>query len=146
MKTRVNYPDSSTSYKKSGSDSKVLIGLLAGVATGAILGVLFAPEKGEETRRKLAEGSQDLSNNLKGKLSDLKENVADKYQTVKQSATDLIEQGKTKASNVANALKSEAAGATSNPPTTGNTGAATFGTSGFGAGITAATTDGPDTF
>ena len=36
------------------SGSKVLLGVLAGAATGAILGVLFAPERGEETRRKIS--------------------------------------------------------------------------------------------
>ncbi|MEJ7683756.1 MAG: YtxH domain-containing protein [Segetibacter sp.] len=42
------------------SGSKVLLGVLAGAATGAILGVLFAPDKGMETRRKISDSSRDI--------------------------------------------------------------------------------------
>ena len=89
------------------SGSKVLLGVMAGVAAGAILGVLFAPDKGEETRKKLTEGSKDVADNLKEKFSDFVDSVADKYESVKVGATDLLEQGKSKASSVAQALKKE---------------------------------------
>ena len=96
------------------SGSKVLLGVLAGAATGAILGVLFAPDRGEETRRRISEGSRDLTTNLKDKFGEFVDGLAEKYETVKESANDLYEQGKAKASNVANALKSDAAGNSSN--------------------------------
>lgn len=34
--------------------SNVVLGVLGGLAAGAILGVLFAPDKGENTRKKIA--------------------------------------------------------------------------------------------
>ncbi len=90
------------------SGSKVLLGVLAGAATGAILGILFAPDKGEETRKKLSDGSKDVADNLKKKFGEFVDSVADKYDTVKSTATDLYVQGKSKVSTVASALKTEA--------------------------------------
>jgi gas vesicle protein len=138
IKTFTMKSGSKYSGSKKSSGSNVLLGVLAGAATGAILGVLFAPDKGEETRRKISEGGRDLSDNLKGKVSDLKANVADKYQTVKQSASDLIEQGKAKASDLASNLKSEAGSVASRASDATKT---TAGTSGFGAGAAAAASD-----
>lgn len=44
---------------------KVVTALLAGLAAGAVLGVLFAPEKGSETRDKLNESLADLGDAIK---------------------------------------------------------------------------------
>lgn len=46
-------------------NSKVVIALLAGLAAGAALGILFAPEKGSETRDKLTESLKDLGDSIR---------------------------------------------------------------------------------
>lgn len=63
-------------------NSKVLIGLLAGLAAGAALGLLFAPEPGTETRSRLGQSIKEFGDTLQehaadqlGNLGELKEKV-----------------------------------------------------------------------
>lgn len=57
-------------------NSKVLIGLLAGLAAGAALGLLFAPEKGTDTRDRLSQSLKDLGDSIKDKAADEINNLA----------------------------------------------------------------------
>ena len=71
--------------------SKLVISLLAGVAGGALLGILFAPDKGFETRRKLGEKADDLAGNVKENLQDFIESFADNFKKTKKEAADFSE-------------------------------------------------------
>ena len=46
-------------------NSKVVVALLAGIAAGAALGILFAPEKGTETRDKLTDSLKKLGDSIR---------------------------------------------------------------------------------
>ena len=46
------------------SSSKVIISFLVGAAIGGALGVLLAPDKGAETRRKIVEKGSDLGDSI----------------------------------------------------------------------------------
>lgn len=48
----------------------------AAAAVGALLGVLFAPDKGTETRRKISKQGKDVADDLKNSFSKEKEKIA----------------------------------------------------------------------
>jgi gas vesicle protein len=47
---------------------RVLLGVVAGIAAGATVGLLFAPEKGTEMRRIIREKGEELKNNVTNKF------------------------------------------------------------------------------
>lgn len=57
------------------NSSKVLLALLGGVALGALVGVLLAPDKGSETRKKIKEKAKDLSDKAKDKFRERMKNA-----------------------------------------------------------------------
>jgi gas vesicle protein len=61
-----------------------LVAVLAGAAIGAAVGVLFAPEEGIATRRKIKEGVGSKADEIKDKLAELTEAVKGKFGGAKQ--------------------------------------------------------------
>jgi gas vesicle protein len=54
--------------EKSNDTGKIIGAVLLGAAIGAALGVLFAPEKGTATRKKMMDGLKDLADEFKETL------------------------------------------------------------------------------
>jgi gas vesicle protein len=70
--------------------TKILLGILAGVAGGAILGILFAPEKGSRTRRNITNKGSDYANDVKDSFEDLIDSMTKKYQGVLHETERMI--------------------------------------------------------
>jgi gas vesicle protein len=91
------------------ANTKTLLGFLAGAAVGALAGILLAPDKGSETRKKISKKTGDLGDSLKGSFSDFVDGIKDSYTNLKSEAEDVEEKGKIRM----NAMKHDAKNALS---------------------------------
>jgi gas vesicle protein len=89
------------------STGKVLIGVLAGVAAGALIGVLFAPDKGTVTRKKISKTGVDTIDDLKDKFDELLNSLSEKFEAAKEEASNLCEKGRNKAEEIKKDIKAE---------------------------------------
>ncbi len=62
---------------------KVILGALAGLAAGAVLGILLAPDKGSETRRKIVEKGNNCADDVKDKIEDIIDGLHKQVDVVK---------------------------------------------------------------
>lgn len=79
------------------SSGKVLLGVLAGIAVGATLGILFAPDKGSATRKKISEKGGGYAEELGEKFNEFIDGITKKFETVKEEAIRMVKTGKAKA-------------------------------------------------
>ena len=85
------------------STGKVLLGVVAGLAAGALLGVLFAPARGAVTRRSILRKGERQVDDLKHSFNEFIDSITDKFDKVKEEVVDFAEE----AMNGAEAVEKE---------------------------------------
>ena len=73
------------------STGKVVLGVIAGAATGALLGILYAPARGSVTRRSICRKGERGVDGLKDKFNEFVDTITERFEKVKEDVTDLIE-------------------------------------------------------
>ncbi|MBP6236352.1 MAG: YtxH domain-containing protein [Saprospiraceae bacterium] len=78
------------------SVKNVLLGVLAGAATGAAIGVLFAPDKGKSTRKKIMEKGDNYLSDFELTLNGYLDMINRKMENMKLEITHMSTNGKAK--------------------------------------------------
>ncbi len=76
---------------------KILLGAMAGVALGATLGILFAPNKGSDTRKKISKKSTEYVGGLENQFREFMKSVSDRFEQMTAEAQKVSNNGRTKA-------------------------------------------------
>ncbi len=90
--------------------SNVVLGVLAGAAVGALLGILFAPDKGYKTRKKIYRKGEDVVDDLKDKAHDLAEkanNLAHQASRLVDKVNSTVQTARKEANDMADNAKSK---------------------------------------
>ncbi len=74
------------------TSGKILVAVAAGIAAGAVLGILFAPDKGTETRRKINEKGKKIAEGIKVKFNKGKEKFNDLKEDIEQKVKEKMEE------------------------------------------------------
>lgn len=80
---------------------KSIPGILVGLAVGALVGILLAPESGKRTRKKLSSESdsffKDLQDQLQSGLDNIKQQYNDYVDTASSKTQETVNQAKRRA-------------------------------------------------
>jgi gas vesicle protein len=79
--------------EKSNNTGKIVGAMLLGAAIGGALGILFAPNKGSETRRKLSAKGEDLTDAMKDKFNEFLDEIKVEVEAAKDKAKEYMQNG-----------------------------------------------------
>jgi gas vesicle protein len=74
------------------SKKKEILGVLTGVAIGAAIGVLFAPDKGVAIRKRFTRKNFAYDDELEKKFNDLIDSITEQFENVVREVNQLAEE------------------------------------------------------
>jgi gas vesicle protein len=89
------------------SSTKTLLAFIAGASAGALAGLLLAPEKGWETRKRITDKTGDLAGSVKNSFSDFIDQLKNIYTRAEGSVEETGHKAKAKMSELKNEAKNE---------------------------------------
>ena len=73
------------------NNGNTVLGILAGTAIGAVMGILFAPDKGSNTRQRISDEALLAKQKLAETATDLKDQVVNTATSKKQTLDEQVE-------------------------------------------------------
>jgi gas vesicle protein len=88
------------------NSGKVVLGVLAGIAAGALLGILLAPEKGSKTRKNITDNGKECLDDVKDTFVEALAIITNKYTNALCDAKGFVSKEKTQFEETKNDIKS----------------------------------------
>lgn len=85
--------------------SKIAVGFLAGAAVGALAGILFAPDSGSNTRKKISSKSGEIKDSVKNSFNEFVDGAKQTYAGAKDELETFGDKAKAKYDGAKNDMK-----------------------------------------
>ena len=90
------------------SAKHILVGTISGIVAGAVVGLMLAPQSGEETRKQIADSTRDLKKKLEKWTSKSMEDLDDLQEVFKSEVAGVSEDIREKVLKLINKVKRSA--------------------------------------
>jgi gas vesicle protein len=92
--------------RKTDTDASMpIVALLAGLAVGAVIGMLFAPERGADIRGRISDKASDLAESVKDKVQSVKDKLRSETEQAVEVKDQVVEDVRRKTKDVSDSLQ-----------------------------------------